>query len=489
MAFRLLTPYSKTLNWNKKLGKNWSDWMDDTQSEDPIETPGRQSRHRDESLENDPASRSEDDGREVRRGGALDGGDDTFRTIEREEASVSPWSFTGRIGNAVLGTIGGGTIQNILTNDLIITPINIWIDWNGDDEFFGTDGVDLAYGLWGDDDIFLFDGNDTAYGGFGNDLIVGGRGDDRLFGGTGNDVLSGDVGNDTLEGEDGNDVLLGGHGNDLMKGGDGNDRIEGGFGNDAVRAGDGDDRVEGEDGNDTLWGEAGRDTILGGDGDDQVFGGLGNDLLQGGLGDDHLEGGGGSDVMVGDQGNDLMNGGSSNDQMSGGQGDDDMDGGTGNDIMEGDDGDDVMHGRDGADQMFGGAGNDYIQGGDGNDSITGGTNSAGDTGDYMLGGAGFDVFYFKAGDSGGASGPMDVIEDFTQGGDLVVIEGFFANFLGEQNGFSNAPGAEAYFEHAQSGIHGDVTNIYVRDGIGLDADLSFSMLGHIDLTQNDLFIV
>ncbi|MBO6512060.1 MAG: calcium-binding protein, partial [Roseibium sp.] len=164
-------------------------------------------------------------------------------------------------------------------------------------------------------------------------------------------------------------------------------------------------------------------------------------------------------------------------------------GSAGDNRLEGGAGDDDMLGGGDSDWIYGDDGNDYIHGGAGNDHITGGTNDAGEIGDYLHGGAGFDVFYFAAGDSGGASDPMDVIGDFVQGGDLVVIEGFFADFLGEQNGFSNTPGAQAYFEHSQSGAFGEVTNVYVRDGVGLDADLSFQMLGHIDLTQNDLFIV
>ncbi|WP_121066635.1 calcium-binding protein [Chachezhania antarctica] len=321
-------------------------------------------------------------------------------------------------------------------NALNVLPVNIWIDWNGGDTFHGTDGIDFAWGLGGRDQILLYDGNDVAYGGAGNDLILGGRGDDTLFGGVGSDVLSGDVGDDTLDGGDGDDILIGGHGRDGIYGGAGNDTIKGDTGNDRVRAGDGDDHVEGGDENDVLWGDEGNDTMFGGSGDDQVMGGMGNDLLRGGQGDDDIRGGVGSDDLYGDQGNDFM------------------------------------------------------LAGNGNDHIRGGTNGAGSVGDYMIGGGGFDAFYFAKGDSGGIAAPMDVVEDFVSGGDLLVFEDFgTSSFLGEADGFSGVPGAEAYFEHTQSDIHGDVTIVHLRDGNDLAEDLSVSLLGHVDLTANDLFIV
>eukprot|EP00903_Cladosiphon_okamuranus_P002156 g2154.t1 len=502
MALRLLAPYSKTLDWNSNQGRTWSDWMEETAVQTHEDDSGSRSRRRDDRTDAETTT-AEDDSAPARRGGASDDGANTYRTVERADPLEAPsWSFGGYSFVPVLGGLGGGALIDFFNIGINVTPVNFWFDYGGVDEFFGTDGVDRAYGLWGDDDIFLFDGNDSGYGGFGNDRIIGGRGDDNLYGQTGNDVLSGDVGDDFLDGGSGNDTLLGGHGKDQIFGGTGHDRIEGGFARDVVRAGDGDDWVEGGDGDDTLWGDEGDDTILGGDGDDQIFGGLGRDLLHGGIGDDQLEGGAGNDVLVGDKGNDVLNGHSGNDKMSGGDGgdlmtggtgDDNMEGGAGNDRLEGDEGSDELEGGDGNDILLGGADNDFIYGDDGNDNIhggagndhiTGGANDAGDIGDYLHGGGGFDVFYFQDGDSGGASDPMDVIGDFTQGGDLIVIEGFFAQFLGEQNGFSNTPGAEAYFEQTQSDIFGDVTNVYVRDGVGLEADLSFQAADRI-VTCND----
>ncbi|MFC3612258.1 M10 family metallopeptidase C-terminal domain-containing protein [Lutimaribacter marinistellae] len=130
-----------------------------------------------------------------------------------------------------------------------------------------------------------------------------------------------------------------------------------------------------------------------------------------------------------------------------------------------------------------------MQAGSGNDVLIGGANGTGDIGDYMMGGTGYDVFYFTFGDSGGASPAVDVISDFVSGGDLIAILGFAAVFLGEQAGFSDIAGAEAYFEHTQRDGLDDVTNIHVRDAIGLTGDFELSLIGHIDLTANDVFLI
>ncbi|WP_305988446.1 calcium-binding protein [Roseibium sp. MMSF_3544] len=388
-----------------------------------------------------------------------------------------------------VGLPGSGLIQNPWWDVAEIVPINIWVDWNGDDFFNGTNGKDIAYGLWGDDDIFLFDGADTAYGGFGNDLIQGGRGDDALYGQVGNDVLVGDVGDDMLDGGAGNDSLKGGHGKDFILGGDGNDRIEGNGDRDWIWAGEGNDRIEGGSGDDQIMGEDGRDLIFGDDGDDNLFGGSGNDDIEGGLGDDTIHGGTGNDLLQGGLGNDSLYGSVGNDRLFGFFGDDYLDGGSGNDELDGSSGDDTILGGEGSDIISGGFGNDIINGGDGIDHITGGQNGAGTLGDTMAGGAGVDAFYFSPGDSGGASSAVDLIEDFVSGEDLLVIQGFAASYMGEQSGFSNAPGAEVYFEHTQRDGFGDVTNVHVRDDGDLVGDMSFSLLGHIALSENDFFLV
>ncbi len=184
-----------------------------------------------------------------------------------------------------------------------------------------------------------------------------------------------------------------------------------------------------------------------------------------------------------------MRGDASRDIMDGGIGNDLMDGGTGNDSMEGGEGSDSMWGRDGNDFMFGDADNDQIFGGAGIDHITGGTNDPGDEGDVLGGGAGADAFYFVKGDSGGGTS-VDVINDFGVGADLIVVQGNGATtFLGEQSGFSNSPGAEAYFQHIVDDDNGNVTSVFIRDANGVDADLEIALLGHIDLDQNDLFII
>lgn len=520
MAFAFFKSVSKAPAWapfSKKPNNDWRANDEETSDDltlpiDPLEDPGasqaRSSRDTAGTTATDEqgdrfgrSSRRQEDGdngyRYAGRDAVEDRADDVF---ELPEFSWSPrTSFIGKM-------LSGVSLQGFGVK-LEVEPINFWIDWAGSNFFIGTDKKDIAYGLDGHDYIELRGGDDTAYGGAGNDFVHGGLGDDRLFGNSGNDVLAGDKGDDQLDGGSGNDTLLGHDGDDRIWGQDGADTLKGDDGDDRLDGGAGDDQIEGGNGRDFIWGREGSDVILGGDGNDELLGGDDDDFLHGGAGNDHIYGGNGADTlagdlgddnMSGDAGDDIMVGQDGNDRLHGGHGDDDQNGGSGNDRLWGDagddkllgeSGDDLIWGGDGNDEISGGSGNDYIQGGSGNDEITGGTNGEGDVGDYMLGGSGYDFFFFKAGDSGGASSAIDVIEDFTIGGDLIVVEGFFASFLGQQSGFSDTPGAEAYFEHAQHEDFGDITYVHVRDDNGLESDLTFSLLGHQALTQNDIFII
>ena len=107
-------------------------------------------------------------------------------------------------------------------------------------------------------------------------------------------------------------------------------------------------------------------------------------------------------------------------------------------------------------------------------------------------GATSDLFYFLAGDSGGISTAVDVINDFAQGSDLLVRQGFQGEFLGQQNGFSDAPGAQVWFEHTfRDDIDPGtaVTNVHARDNNGLETDLTYSLLGHHALVEQDFFLI
>lgn len=301
-------------------------------------------------------------------------------------------------------------------------------------------------------------GNDAIDGGAGNDRLFGLGGDDEIDGGPGDDLLEGGDGADDLDGDAGNDSLFGGTGNDLLNGGAGNDILTGGAGADVFEfyrgSGrdvitdftNGVDRIEidglGRAGIEALIGAArqvGRDVVLDlgsgnavtlqnfllSDLDLSDFRGFGSGGGAGpvvppvtpppvtpppvapppaaGPGRD-IDGTNRADILTGTAGNDDMDGRGGNDQMRGGAGNDDMDGGDGNDRMWGDAGRDDMDGGRGNDWLHGGAGNDILNGGRGDDTLTGG--------------AGADVFEFRRGDG------RDLIADFTNGVDLIELDGF-----------------------------------------------------------------
>ncbi|WP_136645058.1 calcium-binding protein [Tabrizicola sp. YIM 78059] len=248
------------------------------------------------------------------------------------------------------------------------------------DTIFGSDESDFLLGLDGDDRIEGRSGSDHLIGGGGNDVLYGGEGDDVLFGGAGADRLDGGAGFDIASwGDAGSGVLVdmatpsantGEAKGDVLVG------IEG---------------LEGSSHADTLRGDGAANRLYGGAGADLLDGRAGNDTLFGGNGDDTLIGGDGHDLLYGDGGGDRLYGGNGNDLLDGAAGADSLFGGVGNDTLVGGDGDDVLNGD---------AGNDWLFGGSGNDTLTGG--------------AGVDHFVF--------SGGQDVIMDFTDGQDRIVLD-------------------------------------------------------------------
>ena len=93
------------------------------------------------------------------------------------------------------------------------------------------------------------------------------------------------------------------------------------------------DLLLGTPSNDTIRGFAGNDTIQGFGGNDQIFGDRDNDLLAGNEGADTLSGGQGSDTIYGGQGDDWMFGDRGNDLLVGGEGTDILTGGAGDDLF------------------------------------------------------------------------------------------------------------------------------------------------------------
>ncbi len=60
----------------------------------------------------------------------------------------------------------------------------------GDDDFYLSNGADIAFGQGGNDWMFGFAGHDMLYGEAGNDLIAGGLGNDVIDGGVGIDTAA-----------------------------------------------------------------------------------------------------------------------------------------------------------------------------------------------------------------------------------------------------------------------------------------------------------
>jgi hypothetical protein len=118
-----------------------------------------------------------------------------------------------------------------------------------DEDFVGTQGVDV---------IVAAGGNDTIVGLGGDDLLCGGPGRDEINGGQG---IIGGTGNDRIDGGPGRDLLMGYPVRDQIRGGGGNDELDGGAGR---------DRMYGQQRSDTLTGDNPpvdkdvRDTCVGG---------------------------------------------------------------------------------------------------------------------------------------------------------------------------------------------------------------------------------
>ncbi|CUH77359.1 calcium-binding protein [Tropicibacter naphthalenivorans] len=233
------------------------------------------------------------------------------------------------------------------------------------------------------------------------------------------------AGNDTLTGGLGNDTLDGGHSHDSLSGGDGDDRLEGGYGNDTLDGGAGEDTAvySGFGGGITVnlntsggqyTGAAGTDDLsniehlIGGDyndrltgttQDNRLFTGNGSDRAFGLGGDDTLVGGAGADTLQGGNGVDLLQGYDARDFLDGGAGADELDGGSGNDTLRG------------------GTGSDVLSGGKGRDILIGGTA----VGTTYPGDGEVDFFVFEDPSTSGTGAARDIIRDFEQGLDMIVL--------------------------------------------------------------------
>ena len=82
------------------------------------------------------------------------------------------------------------------------------------------------------------------------------------------------------------------------------------------------DQIRGRSGNDTIIAGGGSDSIWGGNGNDSLQGNFGDDWICGGNGRDELLGGDGNDILIGARGDDVLRGGYGADELTGGKGDD-----------------------------------------------------------------------------------------------------------------------------------------------------------------------
>lgn len=232
--------------------------------------------------------------------------------------------------------------------------------------------------------------------------------------------------------------ISGSTGRDLIKGGAGADTIHGNGGNDEIYAVGIGNSVYGDAGNDVVFlaatSELSSNTVL--------DGGVGLDTLNFttvSLGTSNTTGGltvnmGAIGVainfenLVGDFFNDTLTGDSNNNVIIGVLGNDTLSGAGGNDTLYGDWGatlsDSALYGlsqggsysNDGSDVLYGGAGNDVLMGNGGADRLDGGTGA-----DTLTGGPGSDTYVLRTGDGGSTIATGDVITDFQDGADLILL--------------------------------------------------------------------
>jgi Ca2+-binding RTX toxin-like protein len=369
------------------------------------------------------------------------------------------------------GTPGDDELYGSIANDIIYGKAgdDLLVGNSGDDRLLAGLGNDTLLGGSGDDKLDGSAGNDYIDGGEGNDIMAGGPGNDtyivdqigdvvleviqggaggkdlvvtsfsmtaatnienlqaapgELINLTGNELDNTLLGNDevnTLAGGLGRDILFGEAGDDILDGGQGIDRMVGGLGSDTYYVDSKADRIvelvgEGTDTvfattsytlssnveNLTLQGTG--DFTAGGNSlDNHIIGNAGNNILAGGLGADTLEGGLGDDIYVLSDSLDVI-----------------IDTG-GNDTIRSSQNIELQAGIENA-QLVGiadtyaiGNGLDNtIQGNLGNNILDGGLGL-----DTLIGDEGADQFIIS---SNGEDVGSDIVQDFTAGEDLLIID-------------------------------------------------------------------
>ena len=461
------------------------------------------------------------------------------------EVSGDAESSSGTAGDDELyGSILGDTIYGKAGDDLLVGNA-------GDDRLLAGLGNDTVLGGSGDDRIDGSAGDDYIDGGEGSDIMAGGPGNDTyivaqagdvvlevISGGaggddlivthfnmtaptnvenlqavaglainlTGNELDNTLVGNDeanTLLGGLGRDILFGEAGNDSLNGGNGIDRLVGGLGDDTYYVDSKADRVVelvGE-GIDTVFAETsytlssnienltltgtGDFTAGGNSLDNHIIGNDGNNILAGGLGTDTLEGGLGNDIYVLSDSLDII-----------------IDTG-GNDTIRSSQNIDLQAGIENAQlvgiadtYVVGNSLDNTIEGNLGDNILDGGLGL-----DTLIGGEGADQFIIA---SNGGDVDSDIVQDFTSGEDLLVIDlasfgidaealGILGSGLVSQDSFVFGAGATA-LDSNDHFIYDSATGIlyFDEDGNGNAEMVELARVkvdeGSDALNANDIFV-
>ena len=321
------------------------------------------------------------------------------------------YSFAGQGGDTIRGGEGIDTLQISRTNLSVGVLFSIRDLTTSINDGTVVNGIEILHfrGTTGNDTVHGGELNDTLYGNLGNDYLAGYWGLDSLFGEAGNDTLVGSGQNDTLDGGGGNDSLDGGGGADVMRGGTGNDV----YVVDTTL-----DLVEDSGGVDTVMAMITltlSPTIE--NATAKAAANVGRNLT----------------------GNALGN------------------------VLTGHEGANVLSGLDGNDRLIGNGGADKLLGGNGDDTLWGGLGY-----DELTGGAGLDRFVFASlADSGGGDQnlPSDLIRDFVQGEDRIVLAAIDAKAATVGNEAFTFIGAAAFTAAGQlHAIRNTATNRTLIEG-------------------------
>jgi Ca2+-binding RTX toxin-like protein/GH24 family phage-related lysozyme (muramidase) len=341
------------------------------------------------------------------------------------EGNVDPYGTPFDVGNDSIFGGSGSSLIELSNGDNYVdcgTGNSTVLGGTGDNTIFGGTGNVSILGGGGDDYIQGGSGADTLIGGDGYNTLMGGSGNSVIVANSGgadwatedsqyNDLVEAGSGNVTMYGSgasSGSDTLMGGSGNDFIYAGDGNESIVGGTGNMAIQAGKGDDTIFAGDGTSTVYGSTASGSSA------LIYGGNGSDLIIGGSGSDTLYSGDGGTTALMTQVEASQTDAAANTTIYGGAGDNELFGGPGTAVIYGDAGTTAIVAGSGASTIYGGWGLETILGGSGTDLIYAGDGGDDSNPNVVQAGSGQAIIY----GGGGAS----VLEDLSNGGDLIVSE-------------------------------------------------------------------